>query len=53
LTPESAAGEVLVNSVWADADVIGARIPRPAKKIAPIIRCDFKKVAMPLDYASE
>jgi hypothetical protein len=51
-TSESAAGEVLTKSVWADAGEIGARMPSPAKRIAPIIRWGFRKVFMFLGYAS-
>jgi hypothetical protein len=52
LTSESAAGEVPTKSVWADAGEIGARMPSPAKRIAPIILWGFRKVFMFLDYAS-
>jgi hypothetical protein len=36
-TSEPSVGEVLTKSVWADAGDIGARIPSPAKRMAPII----------------
>jgi hypothetical protein len=39
--------------VWADAGEIGARMPSPAKRIAPIIRWGFRKVFMFLGYASD
>ena len=37
-TSEFAAGEVLTKSVCADADEIGAKLAKPAKRIKPMMR---------------